>query len=209
MYKVFHENRCLVLNQTEIDSSVNRSNSLWKFCVDEIYYWLRFKETPNDLNLNTYSIPPLDLLMSVFSWRKAAGGVLFYKNALVVIERNGIPDLPKGHVEKGEHEKEAAVREVVEETGLQSIQLMDKLEDSWHCYWWNDQWVLKQTAWYSMNLTGEYLPDPQLEEGVTSVKLIHPSQLDDFLKQTYRSIRETLGSQIAALLLRVDKYFSE
>lgn len=44
-----------------------------------------------------------------------AGGVLHY---VIVAEKDGHFGLPKGHVEAGESEREAALREIQEETGL-------------------------------------------------------------------------------------------
>lgn len=46
---------------------------------------------------------------------------------LLVIKKDGLLTFPKGHVEAGEKIEEAAVREVEEETGLQDIQLGQKL----------------------------------------------------------------------------------
>ena len=52
----------------------------------------------------------------------SAGGVVVNQRGNVLwILRNGHWDLPKGKVEIGEKLEEAAVREVIEETGIESI----------------------------------------------------------------------------------------
>ncbi len=48
-------------------------------------------------------------------YRKAGGGSL---NFLLLVKKNGEYDIPKGHLEKGENQEQAALREIMEETGL-------------------------------------------------------------------------------------------
>ncbi len=203
MYKVFHENRCLHILQNEsvflqnalADQQTERHDNIAK-----IKQWLGDHNEPDNLFISLSGINPMDFLTKVFQFRQAAGGILLHENAIIIIERNGIPDLPKGHVEQDESIEDAAVREVIEETGLQSINLTNKLGESLHSYWWNDHWVLKQTDWYSMVLEGEFNPVPQSGEGISAVKKLQSHQLDGFLTSTYRSIRETLGAQMKKLL---------
>ena len=55
---------------------------------------------------------------------KAAGGVVQNsQNKYLLIFRRGKWDLPKGKIDKGETIKNAATREVMEETGLHEIEL--------------------------------------------------------------------------------------
>jgi len=51
---------------------------------------------------------------------ESAGGVVFIDDKVVILQRRSNSNwiLPKGHVEEGETDKEAAVREVYEETHL-------------------------------------------------------------------------------------------
>lgn len=57
-------------------------------------------------------------------YEKSCGGVVFYKTSqsakiLLVKNNNGrYWSFPKGHIEKGENEKQTAIREIKEETGL-------------------------------------------------------------------------------------------
>lgn len=201
MYKVFHENRCLGLYQTEFentDSLSKEQRAGWNRSLIQIRNWLEDAGEYNDLNINTYNFDPVELLNAVFEIKYAAGGMVYYKDSLVVIDRNGLPDLPKGHLEKGEEEAVAALREVEEETGLHKITLLDKAGESFHCYQLEKHWILKRTAWYNMLLEGNFEPQPQREEGITAVRLVKKSQLDEFLNTTFRSVRETLGPIIKA-----------
>jgi len=201
MYKVFHENRCLGLYQTEFentDSLSKEQRAGWNRSLIQIRNWLEDDNEYNDLNINTYNFDPVELLNAVFEIKYAAGGIVYYRDSLVVIDRNGLPDLPKGHLEKGEEEAVAALREVEEETGLHKITLLDKAGESFHCYQLEKHWILKRTAWYNMLLEGDFEPQPQREEGITAVRLVKKSQLDEFLNTTFRSVRETLGPIIKA-----------
>ena len=58
-------------------------------------------------------------------------------------------DLPKGHMEKGEQEKDTVIREVREETGLQDIELFSGFRKEIR-YWFqaNDQKISKTVAFY-------------------------------------------------------------
>ncbi len=59
-------------------------------------------------------------------FRRENGKVLFL---LVYSKRNKIWGFPKGHVEEGETETEAALRETREETGLAELELMDGFKE--------------------------------------------------------------------------------
>ena len=60
---------------------------------------------------------------------ESAGGlVMNLKGQVLVVNQNGNSwSLPKGHLEAGETELQAAIREIQEETGLKSLQFIRKL----------------------------------------------------------------------------------
>ena len=107
--------------------------------------------------------------------------------------RNGTPDLPKGHIEKGESPSVAALREVEEETGIKCEISDPELPSTWHCYQLNGVWVMKQTFWYAMKPVEEIVFLPQREEGITEVLMVDEGGINPFLDKTYRSISEILG----------------
>ncbi|MEM3637114.1 MAG: NUDIX domain-containing protein [Conexivisphaerales archaeon] len=61
---------------------------------------------------------------------KSAGGVVFYDAGgdgpvyLLMSNRKGYWEFPKGHVDAGETDEEAALREVREETGLINVKIL-------------------------------------------------------------------------------------
>lgn len=82
---------------------------------------------------------------------KAAGGVVVEESGLVLaIYRKGYWDLPKGHVEAGESLRQAALREVEEETGISCTIAPLPPMKTYHIYRLNKQWHLKQTSWFHM-----------------------------------------------------------
>ena len=56
----------------------------------------------------------------------SAGGVVLFGNAILLLRKfNGDWVLPKGKVEEGENRQEAALREVLEETGVKADIVVD------------------------------------------------------------------------------------
>ena len=89
----------------------------------------------------------LRYLLNTFEFRKAAGGVVCNpEDERLMIFRFGKWDLPKGHVEKGETIRYAAVREVQEETGVRDVAADRCIAKTYHIYNMDGRWILKQTA---------------------------------------------------------------
>jgi 8-oxo-dGTP pyrophosphatase MutT (NUDIX family) len=103
---------------------------------------------------------------------EAAGGLVFNEeNKVLAILRNNIWDLPKGKIEKGETNEDAALREVEEETGLKNIKLKRFLTKTYHTYFdtRKNRRVLKVSYWYEMKSKSKVLI-PQSEEGIELVQ---------------------------------------
>lgn len=67
--------------------------------------------------------------MKIFAFEKSVGAVLFRENNgsirfLLLHYNSGHWDFPKGHVEKGENEKNTIRREIKEETGINEIEIL-------------------------------------------------------------------------------------
>ena len=201
MYRLFCNNRRLIANNF-CEDLLSLDNKCVKNCDDlvaKIRLWLD-DDTADCLDLGDVDGEKLAYaIKTVFRQAPAAGGVVVIDKNFVAIERNGIPDLPKGHIEKGENPQTAALREVEEETGISDLEIIKELPATWHCYLLNDQWTIKKTSWYLMRTASGMKNIPQTEEGISKVYLVDKQGLGDFKKKTFASLR-TLVPQIVLSL---------
>lgn len=119
---------------------------------------------------------------------KAAGGVVEnHTGKILMMKRLGFWDLPKGKAEKGEKSEITAVREVEEECNI-TVFTERKLVTTWHTYFMKGKLVIKRTKWYSMKLISDTRMAPQTEEGIEELVWMGPEEVDEAVKQSYRSI---------------------
>ena len=208
MYKIFHENKALVFPKIEGDALKFDATSQESDRYDAdllcnfLPEWLDERD-PGDTFIHEVSENAVALaLKETFRMAPAAGGVVVKDGKFVSIVRKGIPDLPKGHIEKGETPEVAALREVEEETGIGKLHIINELPSTWHCYLEHDEWTLKRTYWYLMESEETIQPKPQTEEGITEIKLIGNEEIEDFLKNTFRSISEILGKELRQVVTK-------
>ena len=69
-----------------------------------------------------------------YKYVAAAGGVVLNNGKILVMNRNGKWDLPKGKIEKGEEISEGALREVEEECGISAPELQGESFSTYHTY---------------------------------------------------------------------------
>jgi len=120
---------------------------------------------------------------SIFKKIDASGGIVFNEDgAILAIFRKGFWDLPKGKIEKGESNKDAALREVKEECGVSYLSLIKKADVSYHVYREKGRKILKKSIWYFMYSNDGSLT-PQTEEDIEIVQWIKPV---DFLSGNYK-----------------------
>jgi 8-oxo-dGTP pyrophosphatase MutT (NUDIX family) len=117
---------------------------------------------------------------------EAAGGVVTYgpepdfhtpeqhvpEQHILVMFRRGVWDLPKGKVDPGETRAQAAIREVVEETGIAAPAICESIGLTQHQYHLDGQIIDKTTHWYWMEASSKALGQPQLEEGITELQWV-------------------------------------
>ncbi len=125
---------------------------------------------------------------SQFKLVKAAGGVVVKQDRLLLMFRRGVWDLPKGKLDAGERSREAAVREVEEETGVRAAP-GEKLCTTWHTYIHNGSRVLKRTKWYRMTCLDDSRMAPQAEEGITQLRWMTAAETQIALTKSFSSIR--------------------
>ena len=208
MYKIFHENKALIFPKIEgdslrLDATLQESDRYdTELLCDFFPEWLDDRD-PGDTFIHEVGENAVAAALNeTFKMAPAAGGVVITDGKIVSITRHNIPDLPKGHIEKGESPEQAALREVEEETGIGKLHIIKELPSTWHCYLEHEEWRLKRTYWYLMESEEALQPKPQTEEGITEIKLIGNEEIEDFLKNTFRSISEILGEDLRQLVTK-------
>lgn len=131
----------------------------------------------------------------------AAGGLVVNgQGKFLFIERLGFLDLPKGKLEKGESIDEAALREVEEECGITSLEIVKKLPTTYHTYFHKGRRVLKPSYWFLMRSSLEVQNlVPQTEEGITAVLWLSKEEALSREKEMYRSISDLFTRSVQEL----------
>ena len=121
---------------------------------------------------------------------EAAGGLVYNnKKEILFIRRNKKWDLPKGKIEESETHQQAAIREVMEETGVQNLEVRDFLKTTYHVFTRNNKFRLKITYWYEMytDYDGPLTPEPA--EGIKKVKWKNFKKSQRALQDSYENIK--------------------
>lgn len=163
----------------------------------EIIPWLtKLEQDDKLLEVRAYSFRPallLEEILKLLPVIDAAGGLVWQDGKMLFIFRYERWDLPKGKLEPGEQPDIAAMREVEEECGVSGLINNNFFINSYHAYRYQGNLVVKRTFWYQMecHYRGELFP--QIEEGITKVRWIAPSDWEHtVLTNTYLSIAEIL-----------------
>ena len=128
-----------------------------------------------------------------FTMIQAGGGLVRNENdEILMIFRRGMWDLPKGKLDKGEKLEDCAVREVTEETGLKKVKLASPLAVTYHTYHEGSKFILKESHWYNMTVSGEQHPVPQTEEDIHEIRWIRTAELKDYMKKSFPSVTDVL-----------------
>ena len=172
------------LNGVVFISSVSESDILL------ILNWLEFKKLSL---LDSIIFQPAnytatkDFVKKQFRIIKAAGGLVRKEDKFLMIYRLSKWDLPKGKLEKDEKTKDAAVREVNEECGVE-VEIVDKLVTTWHSYIQEGKRILKKSTWYNMNCLDDSNMEPQYVENIEEIRWMTIEEVNKALKNSYRSI---------------------
>ena len=128
-----------------------------------------------------------------FTIVQAAGGlVVNERKEILMIFRRGKWDLPKGKLDKGETLADCAVREVEEETGLQKIKLISPLIITYHTYHEGTKFILKESHWYNMKVSGEQKLIPQTEEGIHEIKWVTTKEAEKLFPECFPSVIDVI-----------------
>ena len=196
MHRIYFEKRCIIIC-TPDDPALSDPNAVLFSLGESISIHALVEMVENSDSLHRVCIPTSDTegtyrrICSEFVEVNAGGGLVSNRRGdYLLINRNGLWDLPKGHQDPGEDIEVTALREVQEETGIDALELSDLICVTDHCYRRNGMWHLKHTWWYDMLYTDPTDLTPQREEDITKAAWIARSSLTPFLLNTYPSIVE-------------------
>ncbi len=133
------------------------------------------------------------LFLEQFEQIAAAGGIVQNEeNKCLMIFRNNRWDIPKGKQEPNENIEDCAVREVMEECGIEDIKQGDLITKTTHIYFLFGKWHIKTTWWYAMTSTYSNKLTPQTEEGISEVRWVKKSELQELVADSYATIKKVI-----------------
>ncbi|MBK8845321.1 MAG: NUDIX domain-containing protein [Bacteroidetes bacterium] len=127
-----------------------------------------------------------------FELIEAAGGVVIDQQKMLAIFRHKKWDLPKGKIERNESTQTGAIREVIEECGLQHCHVMYLLDQTYHSYMLKGAPILKRTSWFMMQGSLTDTLTPQLDEDISLIRWFGENELDELYANTYSSISDLI-----------------
>lgn len=195
IYKVFIKNKALLLIENkEFGKKVDSSTKIQQILED-----LEQSKDPQLLVKVKNIYKTWNTFKDKFALIKAGGGIVYNeKGELLVIDRLGFWDLPKGKKDKGEKMKACAIREVQEETGIQDLEIIGEKTITYHTYFckWTKRDVLKKCYWYKMKTSSSEVLIPQTEEDITDVFWLPQNRIPEFRERSYHSISSLFQEEI-------------
>ena len=196
MRKVFFEKRCIIICRPDDPALADPNVIIFRHGESlDIHTMICMMETSD--SLNRICIPTEDVeatyrtICAEFKEVNAGGGLVSNRRGdYLLISRNGLWDLPKGHQDPGEPIETTALRDVEEETGIEDLELNGLICITDHCYKRDVVWHLKHTWWYSMIYNDPTDLTPQKEEDISKAAWVAKSSLPPYLTNTYPSIAE-------------------
>ena len=196
MHKIYFEKRCILICSPQ-DQILSDPNII-RFSLGEdldIHALVNMVEASDSLQRVCIQSEDTEktykTICGEFLEVNAGGGLVSNRRGdYLLICRNGLWDLPKGHQDPGEDISETALREVREETGINDLELRGLICITDHCYRRNGIWHLKHTWWYDMLYTDPTDLTPQTEEDIAKAAWVAKSSLPPYLLNTYPSIQE-------------------
>lgn len=195
MYKVFIENKSVLFisQRDEIPS-----NRVLKLVTPKNYTFREIRKLRRKELKSTLMVVPcedVELAWNAFKEELkpvvAAGGLARNESGQVLmIYRNRRWDLPKGKLKKKESKRKGAIREVMEECGVNNLFIHQKLIKTFHVVNQNGQLYLKKVHWYNMHCFDTNAPQPQQAEGITKAEWTDPIKAKKRLRNTWGTIRE-------------------
>ena len=121
---------------------------------------------------------------------EAAGGLVEHTDGrYLFIYRNDKWDLPKGKIEKNEVIIDAAIREVIEETGVGDLMATKPLNTTYHVFNTKGQFKLKKTYWFLMKSNYNAPLVPQEEENIQAAVWRPRADFPLLMENAYENIK--------------------
>ena len=196
MHKIYFEKRCILIcgpeDQILSDPNIIQFSLGGTTDIHGLVNMVEASDTLDRVCIETEDVEgTYRSICAEFLEVNAGGGLVSNRRGdYLLISRNGMWDLPKGHQDPGEDIAVTALREVEEETGIMDLEMRSLICVTDHCYKRNGIWHLKHTWWYDMLHTDPSDLTPQTEEDITKAAWVAKSSLPPYLLNTYPSIIE-------------------
>ena len=198
MHTIYFENRCIsICQKADIPAETPREHIVEYSDIEAL------RPIPEQFSQETTSVLFIVAddeaacyagFCSLFTEITAGGGLVSNdRREYLMIFRRGLWDLPKGKLEEGETIEQCAVREVLEETGLQAVQLSRLLCVTHHTYHLDGAFCLKHTYWYQMRNAGDDSLHPQIEEQINKAQWMPWNEVLDHAPLCYNSVKEVIS----------------
>jgi 8-oxo-dGTP pyrophosphatase MutT (NUDIX family) len=137
--------------------------------------------------MNEHVTPETEASPAVHEYSAAGGVVQDAAGRVLLIERVVLRNgslvhevrLPKGHIEPGESDEQAALREVCEETGYCSLQVVADLGDDFSHFVHNGRPVRRREHYFLMRLAGPNRSEPTFDSPHAEEALFQPRWVAD------------------------------
>lgn len=132
----------------------------------------------------------------------AAGGIVLNQNdELLMICKRSKWDLPKGHVDKNETFENCALREIREETGLETVSIVRFVGITQHEYYDSllNAEAIKEIHWFEIKANKDERLHPQYEESIEWIRWVPKNEVANYLNNSYQNIREIISKSVFKL----------
>ncbi|HEU4470525.1 MAG TPA: NUDIX domain-containing protein [Flavisolibacter sp.] len=142
----------------------------------------------------------LEAIKKEFFLIQAAGGLVHTgAGEVLLIHRRGKWDLPKGKLDEGEDLVTCALREIEEETGLNSLSAERPLITTYHTYHQDGRHILKESHWFLVRSPRQQVLMPQLEEDIDQCKWVKTALLGPYMDDSHASIVDVIKAGLPLL----------
>lgn len=196
MYKIFQREHTIVvsneaLDMNDFDVVLNKPS---KRMLEQLVANLEnLRRKPRSIWIRGNEEKMIDKFHLLFREIRAGGGAVFNPNGdLLLINRLGFWDLPKGKWQKGETIESCAIREVEEECNVFGLRITHSLSPTYHLYNYRGKWAIKKSIWFRMTCAEWELAKPQIEEDIVEIKWLKLNKDNAESLHTYPAIRQVL-----------------